>query len=83
MIERFYKHNYEIKTPLQIKFWSSAHRDNRIKAIIAFSLDYDNANDNLRRAGYTFGYRHKKLEEYKQYINHYDFADVPYSTITE
>ncbi|EBA3920930.1 hypothetical protein EE88_21615 [Salmonella enterica] len=81
MRERQFKHNYEIRTPLQIKFWSSSIKDNRVKAIIAFSLDYENAQENLRRAGYTYGWRQRKLEEYKQYINHYDFADVPYSTI--
>ncbi|HAV9873783.1 TPA: hypothetical protein JLH60_004759 [Escherichia coli] len=81
MSERQYTHNYEIRTPLQIKFWSSANRDNRVKAIIAFSLDYENAQDNLRRAGYPYGWRQRKLEEYKQYINHYDFADVPYSNV--
>ncbi|EOG8337672.1 hypothetical protein ACLIX5_004470 [Salmonella enterica subsp. enterica serovar Bredeney] len=76
----FYKHNYPIDSDIRVKFWGSNHHDNKVKAVIAFSLDYDNAVDNLRRTGWAYGWRMKKLEEYKAYINNPDFVGVPYST---
>lgn len=78
MSENF-KLNYPIETPEAWKFWSSKHKLNRIKAIIAFSLSYENANDNLRRHGYSNLYRKKYLNHYRQYINNHQMKTIPFS----
>ncbi|MCS5737470.1 hypothetical protein, partial [Herbiconiux daphne] len=64
-----FKLNFPIESPEAYKFWGSKHKLNRIKAIIAFSLDVDNANDNLRRAGYYNLYRKRMLKHYSKYVN--------------
>ncbi len=78
-----YKLNYPIETEEAREFWASKHRLNRIKAIIAFSTSYDNANDNLRRAGYYNMYRKKYLNMYKKYINQPDMKKVLFSQVSE
>lgn len=64
-----YKLNYPVETDTAKKFWESHHRLNRIKCIIAFSLNMDNANDNLRRFGYARQYRKKYLDLYHEFVN--------------
>ncbi|ELQ8980640.1 hypothetical protein R3B00_001302 [Klebsiella pneumoniae] len=78
-----YKLNYPIETDEAKKFWESRHRLNRIKAIIAFSLDLDNANDNLRREGYHNTYRRKYLDLYQCYVNRPDMQSIPFSGLDE
>lgn len=58
------KLNYPIETPEAYAFWSSNHKCNRIKAIMAFSLNICNANDNLRRYGYTRAWRQRALASF-------------------
>lgn len=77
-----YKLNFPITTPEANKFWSSHHKLNRVKAIIAFSLDINNANDNLRRFGYTRGFRERCLIKYAVYVNKPDMKTIPYSQLT-
>lgn len=84
-----YKLNFPIETERAREFWGSKHKLNRIKAIIAFSLDLDNANDNLRRHGYYRQYRKRYLEVYSCYVNNpkMDGSDgkqnVPFSDLQE
>lgn len=78
-----FKLNFPIETEDALKFWGSKHRLNRIKAIIAFSLDVDNANDNLRRAGYHYSYRRKYLDHYQQYVNQPKMDTVPFSGLDD
>ncbi|MCS5737289.1 SprB repeat-containing protein, partial [Herbiconiux daphne] len=49
----------------------------------AFSLDKDNANDNLRRAGYYRQYRKRYLELYDCIIAQPDMQNIPLSDLTE
>lgn len=76
-----FKLNYPVETEEAQSFWASKHRLNRIKAIIAFSLNIDNANDNLRRAGYSRQYRKRYLETYKCYVNSPSMKIIPFSDL--
>lgn len=78
-----YKLNFPIETEDAKKFWASRHRLNRIKAIMAFSLDLDNANDNLRRAGYYRQYRKKYLALYASVVNKPTMAGIPFSDLDD
>ena len=78
-----YKLNFPIETEAAYNFWSSKHKANKVKAIIAFSLDLDNANDNLRRAGYYKQFRKRALANFGQYVNNPSMAGVPFSSITD
>lgn len=78
-----HKLNYPITTPEAIKLWGSEHVCNRMKAIIAFSLDLDNANDNLRRFGYTLQWRKRALAAFGQYVSTPDAVGIPYSEMSD
>lgn len=71
--------NFPIETPEAQKFWASSHISNKAKAIIAFSLDEDNAADNLARYGYRYHWRKRALAGWKQYVNNPSMAGVPFS----
>ncbi|MGG7954782.1 hypothetical protein PGN61_20980 [Klebsiella aerogenes] len=76
-----YKLNFPIKTDEANKFWSSHHKLNKVKAVIAFSLNVDNANDNLRRYGFTRGFRERCLMKYSKYIKQPDMKNIPFSLL--
>lgn len=71
--------NYPIETPEAKQFWESRHKLNRIKAVCAFSLNRDNANDNLRRRGWAYAYRQRCLDLYQSIINKPDMKGIPLS----
>lgn len=71
--------NFPIKTKEAQRFWASSKKENKLKAIIAFSLDLDNANHNLRRYGYKNIYRKLKLKEYGQYVNNPSMVGIPFT----
>ena len=73
--------NYPIETDIQKKFWGSKHKCNRMKSIIAFSLNLDNANDNLRRYGYTNAWRKKALAAFGKYVNTPTMTGVNFSEL--
>lgn len=73
------KLNYPIETPEALEFWASNHKCNRIKAIIAFSLNLDNANDNLRRFNFARQFRVRALNNFCMYVNQPDMQGIPFS----
>lgn len=75
--------NYPIQTPEAKRFWASDHKCNEAKAIIAFSLTLNNANDNLRRYGYRLGWRHRAINAFAQYVNQPGMEAVPFSELSE
>lgn len=77
-----YKLNYPVETEAAYKFWSSNHKSNKVKAIIAFSLNLDNANDNLRRYGYALQFRERALKNFCMYVNNPSMSGVPYTEMT-
>lgn len=76
-----FKLNYPIETTEAKKFWASRHLCNRVKAIVAFSLNLDNANDNLRRAGYPRGFRKRAVNAWQHYVNMPDMQKVPFTPL--
>lgn len=74
-----YKLNYPVETPEALAFWSSRFKANRIKAIIAFSLNESNANDNLRRFNYPRQFRRRALAAFIQYVNQPSMSGIPLS----
>ena len=74
-----FKLNFPIETPEAYTFWASKHKCNRIKAIVAFSYDVQNANDNLRRHGLPFGQRLRALRSFSAFINNPSMTNVPFS----
>lgn len=79
--EPLFKLNYPVETPEAYRFWSSNHKANKIKAIIAFSLDLDNANDNLRRHGFMLHYRERALRNFCMYVNSPAMSGIPFSEL--
>lgn len=75
----FYKHNYPIETDEAVAFWASNHKCNRMKAIIAFSFDLQNANINLRREGYSRFWRLRALNNFGMYVDRPSMSTLPYS----
>lgn len=71
---------YKIETIDAVRFWSSSHKCNKVKAIIAFSKDLDDANNNLRRVGYKNIMRKRSLAALGGLVNNPSMASVPYST---
>lgn len=74
--------NYPIKTPEAEAMWGSRHKCNRMKSIIAFSLTLENANDNLRRYGYTLQWRKKAIRAFGKYVNQPTMKGIPFSPIS-
>ncbi len=74
--------NYPIETPEAEKFWGSIHKCNKMKSIIAFSLNLDNANDNLRRYGYTLSWRKKAIRHFGVYVNTPSMVGIPFSELS-
>lgn len=75
-------YNHPNLTALQIKFWNSKHVCNHTKAIIAFAFNLKNANDSLRRYGYTRGWRTKALYHYGKYVNNKEMTGIPFTEMT-
>lgn len=78
---KMFKLNYPVETAAAKKFWASRHKCNRMKAIIAFSLDLENANDNLRRHGYAKQWRNRALKNYASYVNTPSMAGIPFTEL--
>lgn len=74
--------NYPIETDEAKAMWASKHKCNKMKAIIAFSLDLDNANDNLRRYGYTLAWRTKAIDAFGTYVNNPDCTGIPLTPLS-
>lgn len=74
-----FKLNYPVETPEALDFWKSNIKVNKIKAIIAFSLNLENANDNLRRKKYSRAFRKRALDSFGEYVNQPDMKNIPMS----
>lgn len=77
-----YRCNFPIKTEEAKKFWASRNKANRCKAIIAFSTDLENANDNLRRWKFYYLFRKRALAAFGKYVNNPDMSNIPFSDLS-
>lgn len=75
--------NFPIISDVAKKFWGSKHIANKVKSIIAFSTDVSNANDNLRRYGYSYHFRKRVLKSYGKYVNNPTMKGIPYSELKD
>lgn len=75
--------NYPIETEAAKKFWASKHKCNKMVSIIAFSLNLDNANDNLRRFGYTLQWRKKAIRAFGAHVNQPTMAGIEFHELSK
>ena len=75
----FYKLNFPIETPEAYKFWKSKHKCNHMKAVIAFSTSLENANENMRRDGYSRFWRERAIATYGKYVNNPSMIGIPFT----
>lgn len=75
--------NFPIETDEAKKFWASQHRCNRAKSIIAFSLNLENANDNLRRWNFRRHFRRRALAAFGQYVAQPAMTGIPFSEMED
>lgn len=78
-----FKLNFPVETKEAQAFWASKHKCNRLKAIIAFSLNEKNAIDNMRRHGFQTHLRQRALAAYKQYIASPTMTSIPFSEMED
>lgn len=76
-----HKMAYPIETQEAYKFWSSRHVCNRIKAIVAFSRNEEEAMRNLRRFGFPYGVRKRAVHAWQNYVNMPDMEKVPFTPL--
>lgn len=79
---QFFKNNFPVETEEAKRFWASQHKCNKMKAIIAFSTDLENANINLKRHGYSYHWRKKALQSFQQFVNQPDMKNVPFTPMS-
>lgn len=77
-----HKMAFPIVTPEALKFWGSRHKCNRAKAIISFSVDIPDANQNLRRYGFHRHLRRRALLAYSAYVAMPDMTTIPFSPMS-
>lgn len=77
-----HKMAYPIETPEAYKFWASRHKCNRVKAIISFSENLRDANDNLRRHGFQRHLRRRALLAYGAYVAMPEMTAIPFSPMS-
>lgn len=77
-----HKMAFPIETPSAYKFWASRHKCNRAKAIISFSLNLSDANQNLRRHGFQFHLRRRALQAYGAYVAMPEMSSMPFSPMS-
>lgn len=76
---QFFKLNFPVETDEARAFWASRHKCNQMKAIIAFSYDLENANTNLKRAGYRLTWRDRALQAFHTFVNQPDMKNIPFT----
>lgn len=74
--------NWPIQTPEAEALWASKHKCNQAKAIIAFSRDISNANDNMRRYGYTRAWRENAIANFGQFVHQPSCENVPITPLS-
>lgn len=63
-----HKMAFPIETEEAYKFWASRHICNRVKAIISFSLNQEDAMHNLRRFGFPYHIRKRAWNAWQNFV---------------
>jgi len=78
---KMFKLNYPIETPEAYAFWASRHKCNVMKSYIAYSTDLADANDNLKRAGYSLHWRKKAIASFGKWVAYPEMRRIPFSEL--
>lgn len=76
-----HKMPFPIETPNAYKFWASRHVCNRVKAIISFSLDREDAMHNLRRFGFPYHFRARAWNAWQHFVARPDMDNIPFTPL--
>ncbi|MGL5579651.1 MAG: hypothetical protein ACRDCE_01600 [Cetobacterium sp.] len=76
---RYHKMYFPIETKEAKAFWASRHKCNRLKAIVAFSRDYEDAMNNLRRFGVPVHLRLRAFNAFKNFLARPEMDGIPFS----
>ncbi|MGL5015957.1 MAG: hypothetical protein ACRC6V_17015 [Bacteroidales bacterium] len=77
-----HKMAYPIETEAAYKFWGSRHVCNRVKAIISFSTDIEDALLNLRRHGFTsYHFRKRATDTWGSWVARPDMDTIPFTPL--
>lgn len=68
-----------IQGEVALKFWSSSNICNRVRAICAYSVDYEDANRNLTRYGYSNSFRKRVLGKAGIVFNNPTMENLPFN----
>lgn len=74
-----HKYAYPIETPEAYKFWASRHVCNQVKAIISFSRNLNEANDNLRKSGFQRHFRKRAINAWQHYVGMPEMDRIPFT----
>lgn len=73
---------YPIETEQAYKFWASKHVCNRVKAIISFSPNKEDALHNLRRSGFTsYHFRKRAVDTWGLWVGRPEMDTIPFTPL--
>lgn len=74
---------FPIETPEAYKFWASRHVCNRVKAIISFSKDTEDALRNLRRFGFdSYHFRKRAVDTWGLWVAKPEMNVIPFTPMS-
>lgn len=77
-----HKMPFPVETKEAQKFWASRHICNRVKAIISFSRDTDEALINLRRYGFTsYHFRKRCVDTWGLWVAKPEMNTIPFTPL--
>lgn len=76
-----HKMAFPIVTEEAYKFWASRHLCNKLKAIISFSLDKEDAMHNMRRFGYQHHLRKRAWNAWQNFVAKPDMTSIPFTPL--
>ncbi|MGL5012779.1 MAG: hypothetical protein ACRC6V_00600 [Bacteroidales bacterium] len=77
-----HKMAFPIETEEALKFWGSRHMCNRVKAIISFSLNEEDAMHNMRRFGIQYHVRKRAWKAWQHYVAQPNMDKLPFTPLS-
>lgn len=76
-----HKMAFPVETPEAYKFWASRHLCNRVKAIISFSLNEEDAMHNMRRFGFQYHIRKRAWNAWQFYVAQPEMTKIEFTPL--
>lgn len=76
-----HKMAFPIETAEAYKFWASRHVCNRVKAVISFSLNQEDAMHNLRRYGFPYHFRKRAWNAWQAFVARPEMNTIPFTPL--